>query len=185
MGKKHTSSLKLRKIGNWNNINYGNRIINQEYKEKQVKKIIGTIFKEWASISEPIFLYKLTEVKIIMYYWTPYNNIISFKELEISISKLITYISKFFGLKVRFHILYLNRPFLSSNILAEFIGINIRKYTLVKIGGRLGKAIRMKKERKGSEISYNYKNIKSGVIHKTLKSYISGIKCVLSGRIMK
>nr|YP_203323.1 ribosomal protein S3 [Zancudomyces culisetae]AAW49490.1 ribosomal protein S3 [Zancudomyces culisetae] len=177
MGKRHSTSLKLRHIGNWNNISYNNNNIN---KEKIIKFILNSYFIEKAIISEPIFIYKLNEIKIIIYYWSSFNLL-----LDKDINKILLYINNILNIKVNINIIKLKKPYLSSKILSEYISINIKKYNIKKIAKKIIKQIKIEKKLLNPLINFNYNNIKYYYINKKLYSSISGIKLVFKGRLSK
>ena len=123
----------------------------------------------------------------------PYIDIFKF-----NIKKLEKFLTSKLGININLKLIKLNSPYFNSEILSQYIALNLKKYSIYKIWRKLKKIIRFfnynfndnrfldkKSNNISKPIQFNYMKIKELYLCKNIISNISGIKLIIKGRLMK
>jgi hypothetical protein len=208
MGPNHPISLKIKR-------NYGWETILYKFSQNKTPNIIGlknimlevlNHYFQFLLISKPKFYYTNEKLYIIIYYYAISDRDLKFysknKKMNISnklkllknfqLNKFERFLYKYFNIQIQIKFKRLKSPILDSKILAEFISINLKNYSINSIWRILLKKIKFK------NIVYSNKNLvdsfkntrffnwdyilKNGLFNKEFFSHINGLKLKISGR---
>lgn len=132
-------------------------------------KMINYFFAPIKALSsKPIFTITRDEVVISLFYYTPEGALNNNK-----INNLGEFLSKIFNRPVKLQFVKLYYPHLNSDILAEYLRMNARKYHFRHLKGKLFKK---------TGITKNPSSLKASNLK--LPSHIVGIKIQISGRLV-
>lgn len=139
MGPKHPINLKLKKHKIWNMTLYkynSSNILNLTKEHKNIIKLINYYF-QYVLISIPKINYENNMIKIKIYYYikptTLHHSIRPFLQNGLALIKFESLLKNFYGKSVELQLIRLKNPIFNANILAQFIGINLKKYSISKI----------------------------------------------------
>jgi hypothetical protein len=211
MGPNHPISLKIKKNYGWDTILY-------KFNLKKNSDIVGlknnilevlNHYFQFLLISKPKFYYTNEKINIVIYYYIISNRDfkLNSKNKKINISKNLKllkinelnkfeiFLSKYFNIQIQIKLKRLKNPILDTRILAEFISINLKNYSINSIWRILLKKIKLKniihsnEELADTLKNYNFFNwdniLKNGLFNKEFYSYINGLKLKISGRTSK
>ena len=203
MGSKHPISLRLKTKQSWVNTSYhfcsGNELQAYYGADKMALNIIKHYF-QFAILSQPKLNKDSNKIIISFYYFLNLpiskgknsyrqSRIIksslqeSLSPKAIKFSNLILKLSNLYGKPVELRPVRIHYPYLNSNILAQYIALNIKRGKFNMITRNLFKKAKLVKP---SNIKSNIDNIKNLIKYSSTRfnpQYLSGIKIVISGRL--
>lgn len=208
MGPNHPISLKIKKNYAWDTILYKfnlNKTIDAVGFQNNILEVLNHYF-QFLLISKPKFHHTGDRINIIIYYYAindrnfkfrpkdgKMNISNSLKALKIfQLNKLEELLYKNFNIQIEIKLKRLKNPILDSKILAEFISINLKNYSINSIWRILLKKIKLKNIVNQNKnilkplkqlrfFNWNY-ILKNGLFHKEFYSHINGLKLKISGR---
>lgn len=211
MGPNHPISFKIKKNYAWDTILYkfnSNKTIDAVGLKNNILEVLNHYF-QFLLISKPKFHYTGNGINIIIYYYIINDRDFKLnsknKKINISnnsferalknfqLNKLEELLHKNFNIQIKIKLKRLKNPILDSKILAEFISINLKNYSINSIWRILLKKIKLKNivnqnknliktSLQGLQF-FNWNSIlKNGLFHKEFYSHINGLKLKISGR---